>query len=172
MYFCHITMHFKTLLDISEKICKEWELEKETKVNSEFLLIKSSVHFTWVPCKPYRAQALGLQWSATFWREITRPLMKIKIRTNDLRKMYCIFGCMVIRVGKIGSCFGALEPGNSRGCLIIIWTGLNIKINIVQKVYEWSSCRFAKMMLWLEDHFGKKPAWSLIYFLNYAYFDI
>ena len=24
----------------------------------------------------------------------------------------------------------------------------------------------------LENHFGKKTAWSLLYFLNYAYFDI
>ena len=59
-----------------------------------------------------------------------------------------------------------------RGCLIIIWTGLNIKIGIIQKVYEWSSCPFAKMIPRLENHFGKIPAWSLIYFLNYAYFDI
>ena len=26
-----------------------------------------------------------------------------------------------------------------KGCLIIIWTGLNVKIDIIQKVYEWSS---------------------------------
>ena len=30
-----------------------------------------------------------------------------------------------------------------RGCPIIIWTGLNIKIGIIQKVIEWSSCPFA-----------------------------
>ena len=52
----------------------------------------------------------------------------------------------------------------SRGCLIIIWTGLDIKIGIVQKVYEWSSCPFAKMIPRLENHFGKILAWSLIYF--------
>ena len=28
------------------------------------------------------------------------------------------------------------SPSEVRGCLIIIWTGLNIKIGIVQKVYE------------------------------------
>ena len=58
------------------------------------------------------------------------------------------------------------------GCPIIIWTGLNIKIGIVQKVYEWSNCPFAKMIPQLENRFGKIPVWSLIYFLNYAYFDI
>ena len=61
---------------------------------------------------------------------------------------------------------------STRGCPMIIWTGLNIKIGIVQKVYEWSSCPFAKMISRLENHYGKIPAWSLIYFLNYAYFDI
>ena len=54
-----------------------------------------------------------------------------------------------------------------RGCLIIIWTGLNIKIGIVQRVYEWPNCPFAKMIPWLKNHYGKIPAWSLIYFLNY-----
>ena len=37
------------------------------------------------------------------------------------------------------------EP--NRGCLIIIWTGLDIKIDIVKKVYEWPSLYFAKMIL-------------------------
>ena len=55
-----------------------------------------------------------------------------------------------------------------RGCPIIIWTGVNIKIDIVQKAYEWWNCPFAKMIPRLEKHFGKLPAWSLIYFLNYA----
>ena len=58
------------------------------------------------------------------------------------------------------------------GCPIIIWTGPNIKIGIVQKVYEWWSCSFAKMIVQSGDHFGKRTAPSLIYFLNYAYFDI
>ena len=31
---------------------------------------------------------------------------------------------------------------------------------------------FAKMIPRLKNHFGKIPAWSLIYFLNYACFDI
>ena len=52
------------------------------------------------------------------------------------------------------------------GCPIIIWTGLNIKISKVQKVYEWWSCSFAKMIPWLNNHFVKISAWSLIYFLN------
>ena len=45
-----------------------------------------------------------------------------------------------------------------RGCLIIIWTGLisKIKKGIVQKVYEWPSWYFAKMILLLGDHFGKR----------------
>ena len=49
---------------------------------------------------------------------------------------------------------------------------LNIIIGIVQKVYEWPSCHFTKLIpLWVH-HFGKRTAWSLIYFLNYAYYDI
>ena len=58
------------------------------------------------------------------------------------------------------------------GCPIIIWTGLNIKIGIVQKVYKWWSCSFAKMIPWVDNRFGKRTASSLIYFLNYVYFDI
>ena len=50
--------------------------------------------------------------------------------------------------------------------------GLNIKIGIVQKVYEWSNCPFAKTIIWWGNPFGKRTAWSLTYFLNYAYFDI
>merc|ERR1712051_1174157 len=60
----------------------------------------------------------------------------------------------------------------SRGCHIIIKTRLNIKIGIVQKVYYLSSCVFDKMIPRLENYFGKVPAWSLIYFFKYAYFDI
>ena len=57
----------------------------------------------------------------------------------------------------------------NRGWVIIIWTGLNIKIDIVQKIYEWSSCSFAKMIPRLGNNFAKIcTAWSLIiYFLNY-----
>ena len=62
--------------------------------------------------------------------------------------------------------------GYSRGCLIIIWTGLNIKIGIVQKVYEWQSWYFAKMIVESGDYFGKRTASSLKHFLNYVYFDI
>ena len=59
-----------------------------------------------------------------------------------------------------------------RGCLIKKWTGLNIKIDLVQKVYEWWSCSFAKMIVPSGTQVGKRTASSLIYFLNYAYFDI
>ena len=50
----------------------------------------------------------------------------------------------------------------TRGCPIIIWTGLNIKLGIVQKVYECSNCPLAKMIPRLENHFGKTPASSLV----------
>ena len=59
-----------------------------------------------------------------------------------------------------------------RGCFPKFANGLNIKIGIVQKVYEWPSCPFVKMIPWLENHFGKRTAWSLLYFLNYAYFNM
>ena len=59
-----------------------------------------------------------------------------------------------------------------RGCLKSKKTGLNIKIDIVQKVYDWSNCPFAKMIPPLENHFDKRTAWSLIFFLNYDYYDI
>ena len=49
---------------------------------------------------------------------------------------------------------------------------LNIKIDLVHKVYEWPSCLFVKMIPSWENHFGKRTAWSLIYFWNYDYFDI
>ena len=35
----------------------------------------------------------------------------------------------------------------NRGCPIIIWTGLSIKIGIVQKVYEWPGQYLAKMIV-------------------------
>ena len=60
----------------------------------------------------------------------------------------------------------------ARGCLINFWTRLNIKIGLVQKVYEWPGWYFAKMILQSGDHFGQGTAWSLIHFLNYASFDI
>ena len=60
----------------------------------------------------------------------------------------------------------------SRGCLIIIWTGLNIKIDIAQKVYELWNCSFAKMNIPSGENFGKRTVSYLIYFLSYAYFDI
>ena len=46
------------------------------------------------------------------------------------------------------SCQKQKESGwANRGCPIIIWTGLNIKTGIVQKVYEWPNWSFAKMIL-------------------------
>ena len=44
---------------------------------------------------------------------------------------------------------------------------LNIKLDIVQKVYEWSSCPFAKKIPPQENHFGQRTVSSLIYFFNY-----
>ena len=49
----------------------------------------------------------------------------------------------------------------------------NLRIGIVQKAFErpgWFF--FAKMILPIGDHFGKRTAWLLMYFLNYAYYDI
>ena len=37
---------------------------------------------------------------------------------------------------------------------------------------EWPVCSFAKMIHSWGNHFGKGTAWSLIYFLNYAYLNI
>ena len=53
-----------------------------------------------------------------------------------------------------------------RGCPIIIWTGLNIKISIVQKVYEWPSWYFAKMIVQIGNHFGK------ISFITHIIFEL
>ena len=96
--------------------------------------------------------------------------------------LLCKYTCMYyIRLEQIGLHlkelagkfdFDVLSLCTDRGCPIIIWTGLNIKIGIVQKVYERSICPFFKMIPQLENHFGKKPVWSLIYFLKCAYFDI
>ena len=43
-------------------------------------------------------------------------------------------------------------------------TGLNTKIDIIQKVNKWLRCSFAKMILPWGDHFGKKTVWTLILF--------
>ena len=51
-------------------------------------------------------------------------------------------------------------------------TGPNIIIGIVQKVLGGPSCSFVKMMYSYRNHFGTRTAWSLSYFLNYAYYDI
>ena len=50
-------------------------------------------------------------------------------------------------------------------------TELNIG-SIVQKVWEWPICPFAKMTpLWVH-HFDKRRGWSLLYFLIYVYLNI
>ena len=49
---------------------------------------------------------------------------------------------------------------------------LNIIIGIFQKVYEWPSCPFTKLIPPWVHHFGKRTVLSLIYFLKYAYYDI
>ena len=72
-------------------------------------------------------------------------------------------------------------------------TGLNVRIGIDKKMYEWPDYSFAKMVYSLRKHFGKRTAWShykfqeikkdcrfVLYtllghslnFLNYAYYDI
>ena len=51
-------------------------------------------------------------------------------------------------------------------------TAVNIIIAIVQKVYKLSSCPLAKMISLGVHHFGKRTVWSLLYFLNYGYYDI
>ena len=46
----------------------------------------------------------------------------------------------------------------SRGWCIKFATGLNTKIDIVQKVYKWSSCPFAKMILPKRGSFWQKDS--------------
>ena len=70
------------------------------------------------------------------------------------------------------TCSNPSSSDQTKGWCPKFASGPNIIIDIVQKVYEWSSCRFAKMIPRFEDLFGKIPAWSLIYFLNYAYYVI
>ena len=45
---------------------------------------------------------------------------------------------------------------DTRGWCAKFATRLNIKISIVQKVYEWSSCPFAKIIPPWVHHFGKR----------------
>ena len=51
-------------------------------------------------------------------------------------------------------------------------TGLSVIIAIDQKIYEWQDCSFARIVYSKAGHFGKMTAWLLLYFLNYAYYDI
>ena len=51
-------------------------------------------------------------------------------------------------------------------------TGLNIKIVLDNKLYEWPGWYFAKKIPTVYDHFGKISGWSLIYFLNYDFLNI
>ena len=66
-----------------------------------------------------------------------------------------------------------------RGCLKSKKTGLNIKIDIVQKVYDWSNCPFAKMIPPIRKSFWQKDSlithilfelWLLWYSIQSAYF--
>ena len=43
--------------------------------------------------------------------------------------------------------------------------GLTV-VGIDQKIYKWPDYSFAKMMYFQGDHFGKRTAWLLLYFLN------
>ena len=62
---------------------------------------------------------------------------------------------------------GSLGSPNmtSKGWFDEFETGLNIIIAIVQKVTKPFFCQNG-------DHFGQRTAWSLLYFLNYGYYDI
>ena len=57
----------------------------------------------------------------------------------------------------------------SIGCPIIIWTGLNIKIGIAQKVYELWNCSFAKMIVL--QSLTKAIIFELFYYIN-GYFRV
>ena len=59
-----------------------------------------------------------------------------------------------------------------RDCCIKFATGINMIIDIAQKVYKWSGCSFAKMVLSWDNHFGKRTTWLLIDILNYAFWYI
>ena len=67
---------------------------------------------------------------------------------------------------------GNFKMGLSRDWCIKFATGMNLIIGIVQKLFEWSSCSFAKMVVSWGDQFGKIRAWSLLEFLSYAYYHI
>ena len=51
-------------------------------------------------------------------------------------------------------------------------TVLKIIIDIVQKIKQWTSCPFARMIPLGVNYFGKRTAWSPSYFLSYTCFDI
>ena len=48
-----------------------------------------------------------------------------------------------------------------RLCEIIIPASLIWGNTVVQKVYEWPGCYFAKMILWWGNHFGQRTAWTM-----------
>ena len=74
------------------------------------------------------------------------------------------FLCLFILALKRGDCIGWISNFISKAILTISICvhRQNIKIG----------CPFAKKVPQLENHFDKRTVWSLIYFLNYAYFDI
>ena len=109
------------------------------------LILPSIWHrWHWHPLAHPRIQPLNA-WLVIGWIKATQRINAIVCRHRYLSLVISTY--FIIRI---------------IGCPIIIWTGLNIKIGIVQKVYKWSSCPFAKMIPRLENHFGKIPAfWTM-----------
>ena len=81
-------------------------------------------------------------------------LALMKISTILLRYPTFEGGFFKVVMGKTNKYYSrVLVP--CRGWVIIIWTGLNIKIGIAQKVYELWNCSFAKMIVPSGENFGK-----------------
>ena len=107
-----------------------------------------------------------------FKKNILWGYFEVFVWKKPVFDMHVFFFCISLNKNEKDYCWDFRVIFFGRGCLIIISTGLNIKIGIIQKVYEWSSCPFAKMILLWGDHFVKTTALSLIYFLKNAYLDI
>ena len=121
-----------------------------------------------------------VSWSLVLWKIPWAASISYSLRFVNFFSSYCIH-----RIFKQHPKF-AKEEHNfitdvdisncsiaDRGCLIINWTGLNIKIGICSSKSIWvTKLVFCRNDSPTGDHFGKRTAWSLIYFLNYAYFDI
>ena len=113
-------------------------------------------------------QLLPDNWLKTTWKLPDDCLTTIQNMTKWWAykaaplQIYTVFNC--VPLSTIISLYGLhlkSESKKQRQSTVVY-------LAIVQKVYEWSSCPFAKMILPLGDHFGKRTAWSLIYFLNYG----